>query len=185
MLMLPRLLGVLSLLHPRQRRRYGGTAALLGGALVESLLSMLQAPVRMVAHSLFVLAALTGLKLDWKSPSREASTVPWREAALRFGVPGAVALGVLALLWRVDVLAALWLLPIALPLLLAVPLCVAASYEALGRRLRSAGLLLTPEEAWTPTVLRRARQHATAAIAAERAQAAPAVRRAAARVRTA
>jgi membrane glycosyltransferase len=185
MLMLPRLLGVLSLLHPRQRRRYGGVAALLSGALVESLLSMLQAPVRMVAHSLFVLAALTGLKLDWKSPSREASTVPWREAALRFGLPGAAALAVLTLLWRVDVLAALWLLPIALPLLLAVPLCVAASHETLGRNLRRAGLLLTPEEAWAPTVLRRAQQYASAAAAAERAAAAPALRRVAPQARTA
>jgi membrane glycosyltransferase len=183
MLMLPRVLGVLSLLDARQRRRYGGVLALIGGALLESLLSVLQAPVRMVAHSLFVVAALTGLKLDWKSPAREASAVPWREAALRFGVPGAATAVVLALLWRVDVLAALWLMPIALPLLLAVPVCVAASREALGRRIQRRGLLLTPEEAWTPTVLRRARQHAVNAVAAERVRRAPtAVRRSAARV---
>jgi len=163
MLLLPRLLGVLVLMREPQRRRYGGAGALLRGALLEATLSTLQAPVRMVAHSLFVVAALTGLKLDWKSPSREAVSVPWREAGLRFGVPGVVAFAALAMLLRVDTLAALWLLPIALPLVLAVPMCVAASHEALGRWMRRRGLLLTPEEAWTPTVLRKAQQHAAAA----------------------
>ena len=43
-------------------------------------MAMLQAPVRMLAHSLFVVVALTGLKLDWKSPPREAAAVSWREA---------------------------------------------------------------------------------------------------------
>ena len=31
-------------------------------------MAVLQAPVRMLAHSLFVLLAVTGLKLEWKSP---------------------------------------------------------------------------------------------------------------------
>jgi membrane glycosyltransferase len=166
MLLLPRFLGVVLLLGSPQRRRYGGTWALLGGALLEMTLSALQAPVRMVAHSLFVLAAITGLKLDWKSPAREAALVPWREAGLRFGMPGLAALCMLTLLWRVDMLAALWLMPIAVPLLLAVPMCVMASHGAVGCWVRRYGLLLTPEEAWVPTVLRRAKQHARAAALA-------------------
>ena len=42
-------------------------------------MAIVQAPVRMLAHSLFVLVALTGLKLEWKSPPREAAAVPWRD----------------------------------------------------------------------------------------------------------
>lgn len=165
MLVLPRLLGVLALMGSRRRRTYGGTGALLRGAVLEGLLSALQAPVRMAAHSLFVVAALTGLKLDWKSPQREANAVAWGDAARRFGVPGAVAGVALAITSQVDLLAALWLLPVALPLLLAVPLSVMSSHAAVGKWARKRELLLTPEETWTPTVLRRAWQHAaTAAI---------------------
>lgn len=161
MLVLPRLLGVLALLAGAQRgRRYGGAGALLRGALLEALLSALQAPVRMAAHTLFVVVALTGLKLDWKSPAREAHRVAWRDAARRFGMPGVVAaLAVLAMA-RVDGLAALWLAPIAAPLLLAVPLSVFSSLPSVGLWLRRRSVLLTPEEAWTPTVLRRAAAYA-------------------------
>ena len=46
-------------------------------------LSVLQAPVRMVAHTLFVVVALTGLKLNWKSPPREACDVQWSQVRRR------------------------------------------------------------------------------------------------------
>ena len=36
---------------------------------------MLLAPLRMVAHTLFVVGAMTGWKLEWKSPPREANDV--------------------------------------------------------------------------------------------------------------
>ena len=52
------------------------------------------------------------------------------------------------------------LLPVALPLLLAVPLTVLTSHVDLGAALRARGMLLIPEEAWSPAVLRRARLHA-------------------------
>ena len=56
-------------------------AALLGSAVLEALMSALQAPLRMAAHTVFVVGALTGLKLQWKSPPREAERLPWRDAA--------------------------------------------------------------------------------------------------------
>jgi membrane glycosyltransferase len=92
--------------------------------------------------------------------------VAWRDAARRFGMPGAVAAAALLAMAQVDGLAAAWLAPIALPLLLAVPLSVATSLPALGLWLRRRQLLLTPEEAWTPTVLRRATAYAGAHAAA-------------------
>jgi len=39
-------------------------------------MAILQAPVRMLAHSLFVLIALTGLKLEWKSPRARPMLCP-------------------------------------------------------------------------------------------------------------
>ena len=47
----------------------------------------------MLAHSVFVLGALTGLRLDWKSPSREAAAVAWRDAMSRIGAARAAGAG--------------------------------------------------------------------------------------------
>ena len=156
MLLLPRALGVLSLLLRGEHASYGGRWALVKGAVVEAVLSTLQAPVRMVAHSLFVLVALTGLKLDWKSPPREAEAVRWREAASGFGVVAGVVIAFVGATLAVAPLAVLWLMPLALPLLLAIPLTVLNSRVDIGRRVRAHGLLVTPEEVSAPAVLRRA-----------------------------
>jgi membrane glycosyltransferase len=156
MLMLPRALGVLVIVMKGQQRSYGGTGALLRSALLEAGLSVLQAPLRMLAHTLFVLGALTGLKLDWKSPPRAASDIGWRDAAERFaGIGAVVLLGAGVLAW-VAPSAALWLAPMGLPLLLAVPLTVLTSRSALGQRLLAQHLLMTPEEHAAPRVLRQA-----------------------------
>ena len=149
MLLLPRVLGVLAVLHEGRQAQFGGSLALALSAMLEALLSALQAPLRMAAHTLFVIAALTGLKLDWRSPPREATALPWRDAVARLLPLSVVAAAVLAVVaWR-DMSAALWLAPVALPLLAAVPLVVGGARSSLGRWLQRAGLLLIPEEqAW-------------------------------------
>ncbi|KNZ30699.1 MAG: glucosyl transferase family 2 [Methylibium sp. NZG] len=156
MLLLPRALGVLSLLLRGEHVGYGGRLALVKGAVLEAMLSTLLAPVRMVAHSLFVIVALTGLKLDWKSPPREAEAVRWREAASGFGAVAGAVLALVAVTLVVAPIAVLWLIPLALPLLLAIPLTVLNSRVGFGRGVRARGLLVTPEEVSTPAVLRRA-----------------------------
>ena len=156
MLALPRVLGVLTIVLRGELAAYGGPAAVLKGALLEGTLSVLQAPLRMVAHSLFVAVALTGWKLDWKSPPREAEAIPWRDAARRFAPLSMLVALVLAGALALHARMALWLVPIALPLLLATPLAVLTSRLRLGERIRAAGLLVTPEESRTPSVLRRA-----------------------------
>jgi membrane glycosyltransferase len=156
MLALPRLLGVAAIVKAGQQRQYGGVGALLRGLVVEGGLSVLQAPVRMIAHTLFVVVALTGLKLDWKSPPRAANDIGWAEAARRFAPIGAIALLVVIALAVIEPKAALWLAPLGLPLVFAVPLTVLTSRSALGQRLLALRLLVTPEEHSAPRVLRHA-----------------------------
>jgi membrane glycosyltransferase len=156
MLMLPRVMGVAVIVMSNQQRRYGGTRALVRGAVLEAGLSALQAPVRMLAHTVFVVVALTGLKLDWKSPPREANDIGWGDAVQRFGpATGVVAAGAAAVL-ALQPEITLWLAPMALPLLLAVPLAVLTSRSGLGQRLLANRLLMIPEEHSAPAVLRRA-----------------------------
>ena len=78
MLFCPRA-GVLAVFMRREQQQYGGGWSLLKSALLETCWPA-AGPVRMLAHSLFVLVALTGIALDWKSPPREAQAVPWRHA---------------------------------------------------------------------------------------------------------
>src|SRR5262249_11543442 len=80
LLMLPRVLAVLAVVLRKEQRFFGGTPALVRSALLEAGLSTLQAPVRMAAHSVYVLGALTGWRMGWKSPPREALDLQWRDA---------------------------------------------------------------------------------------------------------
>ena len=159
-LFLPRLLGIAAVLIQGEQRRYGGTAGLIKSAALESVLAMLQSPVRMLAHSLFVLVALTGVKLEWKSPPRDAEALRWRDAARSLapmsGIIALLAVGIAL----IDPSALVWLLPVGLPLLLAIPASVLTSRSDLGAAMRRQRWLLIPEESWSPAVLRRAWMHA-------------------------
>lgn len=172
LLLLPRALGVALVLQEGRQHLHGGALRLVLSTVLEALLSALQAPVRMAAHTLFVLGALTGLPLHWKSPPREAVALSWRDAAPALLPLAALATAVLGLALLADSDLALWVLPLALPLLLALPLAVATAEPALGSWLRRQGLLLTPEEVAPPLELRRA--WALAAAAQDAAQGADA-----------
>ncbi len=156
MLVLPRLLGVTAVFMRNETQRFGGGVRLIQSAVLEAGLSMLLAPLRMVAHTLFVVGALTGWKLEWKSPPREASDVSWREAAQRFAPVGAIVVALAGALSMAGSSAVLWMMPVGLPLVLAVPFTVLTGSTRLGERVRQARLLLVPEESSSPTVLRQA-----------------------------
>jgi membrane glycosyltransferase len=153
LLLLPRVLGAASIVARGEAAAFGGALRLSIGAALELLLSSLQAPLRMLAHSVFVVSALTGLKLEWKSPPRAAEATGWAEASRRIGtlvvLPLAAGLG---LMRRVSAAA---LAPMLLPLWLAVPFVVLTGHPGAGRALRRIGLLGTPEESAPPRPLVR------------------------------
>jgi len=160
LLFLPRALGIAAVIMRGEQSQYGGVRGLLKSAVLESAMAIVQAPVRMLGHSLFVVVALTGVKLDWKSPPRDATAVPWRIAIAQLApmslVIAALAVGVAL----IDATALTWLMPVGLPLLLAIPLTVLTSQIAFGSSLRDRGFLLIPEESRSPAVLSRAWMHA-------------------------
>lgn len=159
----PRLMALALILVDREAARYGGRLALAGGLVLEAAWSALLAPMRMVGHTLFVLGALTGLKLEWRSPPREAVDVSWHEATQRFAPYALLALAVLAAAASKGAINALWLLPVAGALILGPVLVVCGSRDAGGLALRAHGLACTPEELRTPTVLRMAQYYSHAA----------------------
>jgi membrane glycosyltransferase len=162
LLLAPKLMSLVVLVLQGQARRFGGVLRLAAGALLEFVYSLVLAPVRMLFHTQFVLAALTGWKLDWKSPPRDDAATTWREAARRHGVHSLLALAWVAAIVATSHAFAWWLSPVILGMLVAIPVSALGSRAAPGRWFRRRGIFLIPEEVREPHVLAEARRYAQA-----------------------
>jgi membrane glycosyltransferase len=156
MLFAPKILSVALLW--RGSDPYGGALRLVAGVLGEMLYSMLLAPIRMLFHTQFVIATLAGWHAGWQSPPRSDEATTWREALQRHGWHTVLGAVWTALVYWLNVAYLWWLLPIIVPLLLAIPLSVWSSRASVGRRFRDAGVFVIPEEAEPPRELLSVRQ---------------------------
>ncbi len=156
-LFLPKILSV-ALVLARGSRDFGGPARLVVDLVAETAFSAVLAPIRMVFHTRFVLAALTGWETPWSSPPRQDAETSWGEALRRHG--GQTLVGIA---WAAGVRAIApaffwWMLPVAGALAVSIPFSVWSSRVSLGRRLRRARLFLVPEESRPPLELRLVRR---------------------------
>ncbi len=152
-LFLPKLLAFADALFSRRRQDFGGAARLAAGIVLESLASILLAPIRMLAHSRFVAEALMNLRVRWAGQNRRGELGWW--AALRMHGSGLVlGIGWSCFAWWLRPLFLYWSLPITLPLILAPVVSVLMSRQRPGDWLSRRGLLSTPEEQPIPEVLR-------------------------------
>ena len=152
LLFLPKLLSVL-LICIQGAHEYGGRIRLVLSMLLETLFSMLAAPVRMLFHTVFVTAAFLGWSVQWNSPQRADNATPWGEALRRHGpqmLLGALWTGVVAWL---DPSFLWWLAPIVVSLMLAAPVSVITSRTGLGLAAFRRKLFLIPEEFSPPEEL--------------------------------
>lgn len=155
LLFLPKLLAaLLLLLRPRELRGFGGPLRMAGSVLLETLFSALLAPIRMLFHTHFVVGALLGWKLTWKSPPRGDNETSWREALSKHGGGTLLGLAWAGGVYWLDPGYLWWLLPVVGSLMLAIPLSVWSSRVSLGRAFRGARLFLIPEESMPPRELR-------------------------------
>ena len=152
LLFLPKLLSVL-LVCIQGAEAYGGRLRVLLSMLIETLFSVLLAPVRMLFHSVFVTAAFLGWSVQWNSPQRGDNATPWGEALRRHG--SQIVIGVLwtALVAWLDAAFLWWLAPIVVSLILSAPVSVITSRTGLGLAARRSKLFLIPEEYAPPTEL--------------------------------
>jgi membrane glycosyltransferase len=148
----PKLLGVIVTLTHR-RTQFGGTWAILKGAILETLFAILIAPIMMVYHAYFVISVLLGFKVNWDSQEREGRLLPWGECIARTS-----RMTLAAALWGyVTYLYApiffWWLLPVVTGLVLSAPLVRYSSSLDLGRRARAHKIFITPSESEEDPVL--------------------------------
>jgi membrane glycosyltransferase len=143
LLFLPKVTSVF-LVPLRAVRKYGGEAKLVASVAGEIVVSALLAPIRMLFHTRFVVAALLGRAVGWKSPSREDTQTTWREALQRHGLQTRVRrrvdrprlLARPAFVW--------WLAPVAGALALSIPLSVYTSRASLGEPRATRGTVPHP-----------------------------------------
>jgi membrane glycosyltransferase len=153
LLFLPKILSVV-LIWVQGAKAYGGGFALLASMLVEFLISALLAPIRMLFHTQFVLSALLGIGVTWKSPPREDSQTTWGEALRRHGFQTLLGMVWAGGVYWLNPAFLWWLLPVVGALMLSMPLSVYSSGVGLGTRLHKWRLFLIPEESMTPRELR-------------------------------
>jgi len=158
LLFVPKILATLLALRDHARG-YGGPRALWASLLLEMLLSMLLAPIRMLFHTRFVLRALTGLRLTWRSPPRDDTETTWSQAIRNHGLQTLLGVAWTAFVAWLNPLFLGWVLPVAGALIVSIPLSVYTSRVALGQRARRAGVFVIPQEIHPPREIRAARRY--------------------------
>lgn len=156
LLLAPRLWAyILLLLEPARLRPRGGAARVAASVLLETLFSVLLAPILMLAQSLFVAAALLGRTVRWDAQSRSEEHIRLRQAwRAHRGHMAAGLLATASVLWLTPALLG-WMAPVLAGAVLSVPLSIVLSSARAGCRLREWGLLLIPEETHLPALVRR------------------------------
>jgi membrane glycosyltransferase len=143
----PKLLGYAEVLLFRDRRaRYGGGAAFAAGALVEFTFTLLLDALSQPSKTLAMLRLALGAPPAWLPQNRSDRGVGWGEAARLFWPHTLFGIFVFALLASSSWLAALWALPFAGGLLVAIPFCVLTSEPGLSAWLRQRRVAAIPEE---------------------------------------
>ncbi len=153
LLFLPKILAVI-LIWAQGAKHFGGALKLGASMLMELLFSAALAPVRMLFHTQFVLSAMIGWTIQWKSPPREDTQTGWGEALRRHGLQTLLGVAWAGLVYWLNPAFLWWLLPVVGALMLSIPLSVFSSRVSLGRALRAGRLFLIPEESNPPRELR-------------------------------
>ena len=145
LLFLPKFLAVADALLSGRASDFGGGFKLQRSVFLEIIISRLLAPIRMLAHTRYVLEALLNRSLTWAGQNRSVET-NWQAAFLSHAPGTVIALSCSSFAWWLDPMFFLWSLPVAIPLILAAPTSVILSRTQLGLDARQGGWLLIPEE---------------------------------------
>ena len=154
MLFLPKLMALIVIATSRTRRRgFGGILRAVISALLETLFSILLAPILMLFQSKFVWAILFRRSIGWPTQQRSDHRTRFSEALTAHGMHTLIGLAaglvsyfyVPAYFW--------WLSPVLCGAILSIPLSMLSSSSQLGNFMRRIGLFMTPEERQPPEVL--------------------------------
>ncbi|MGE5768003.1 MAG: glucans biosynthesis glucosyltransferase MdoH, partial [Bacteroidota bacterium] len=153
-LYLPKLLGYFTLFGDRRRLlAHGGAVKAFISVVLESLMSILLAPILMLFQSGFIVSIFAGRSVRWAPQQRDDEETSWREAIAAHWSHTVIALaaGTVSYLYIPNFF--LWLTPVLIGPALSIPLARFTSRVDVGRKLLSWGIFLTPCESDPPRVL--------------------------------
>jgi len=147
--------GLIQTLRKRTIKWFGGSLALARSVIVETLLSMLTAPVRMMYYSKFVVQILRGKRANWGTQQRTGGGLSWQDAAREYAWITAIGVVWSALLLMVNPMAFWWMSPVLAGLVLSIPLTVLTSMQTS----LSSNLFRTPDESAPDAILQSFEQN--------------------------
>jgi membrane glycosyltransferase len=153
----PKVLAWLQMLRtPGEGGRFGGAGLAALNVVLESVLSMLVAPVIMLSHTRSLASAVAGRDSGWVAQAREETGLSLRQTVRLYAVDTVLGLILAILALSSSVRPFIWMSPVIAGLALAIPLASAGASSQLGRGARRVGVLLVPEEQRPPQILARA-----------------------------
>ena len=152
LLLAPKLLGTAdALLHTRLD--HGGAARLILGSIVETLFTLLLAPIAACAAASCLIAMPFRLSMRWDAQRREGYSLPLRAALRALWLPTAFGLALASWLVVAKPGALLLFLPFLAGLIAAQPFAIITSSPRLAAWAGRSKLCATPEEIAMPTEL--------------------------------
>lgn len=156
-LLAPKALAFLAICFDKQERQQaGGVIRLSISIILETLLGALIAPIAMLIQTSAILSILLGRDSGWSAQNRDDGSLPWGDTIRKYWLYSLFGLVLSAAAWSVSLALFLWMLPVLVGLLIAIPLVGLTGSRFWGTWARKAGLLLIPEETTPPSILQRA-----------------------------
>jgi membrane glycosyltransferase len=156
LLFLYKTFGILLATRKKSTQYFGGVTGLSLSVLTETILSMLTAPVRMMYYSKFVVQILQGKRASWGTQQRTGGEgLAWADSKREYGWVSITGLVWSLLLLFANPMAFLWMSPVLVGLVLAVPMGILTSIQtSLQNR-----LFRTPDEVAPDFILKKFEQN--------------------------
>ena len=151
----PKVLGlILTLRDPASGKMHGGLIRATFSMVLESLVSVLLAPILMLFQTRFVLSTLAGRTVSWNPQRRDADHTSLPDAFAAHGWQTAIAAAIGWVTWTYVPIFFWWLTPVLAGPILAIPISMLSSRRLVGGWLRRRRLLAVPAETSPSGVLR-------------------------------
>lgn len=131
----------------------GGRLRLTLSVFIETLIGGLIAPIAMLIQTSAILSILLGRDSGWKTQNRVEGRVSLKEVVHGYWFYSIFGIALSIAAWSVSLSLFLWMLPVLIGLVLAIPLVAFTASKSTGETARKYKLLLIPEESQPPEVL--------------------------------
>jgi membrane glycosyltransferase len=152
-LLTPKLLGVLRAFVDRELLLKVNPLRVILGAVAETIVSALYAPIMMMMQVRQVMEILFGQDSGWATQSRKHSRTPWATLLRRHWLQTLSGIVVTVVLVYVSFPLFVWMSPALVGLVCALPLSAASGSTVLAKIARFLGFLTVPEEVNVPHVI--------------------------------